>query len=114
MKSVSSDLVITLYTKENAPKLCQMLYVVLELAKAEQFRKLRIASMQSVMAIARVSSDDDFYDLVLRNQIAEIFVFFLPGVASQLKNIALEDEKIGHQIPTVYLITILPKKGKLQ
>jgi hypothetical protein len=55
------------------------------------------------MAIARVLDDNDFSDLVTRNRIAEVFLFFLPGVATQLKSVALIDEKFGHKIPAVAL-----------
>ena len=40
-KCLKSSLIAELYVKENAPKLCQMIYVVLEVAKNEQFRALR-------------------------------------------------------------------------
>lgn len=53
------------------------------------------------MSIAHVLNDQDFNDLVLRNQIADVFLFFLPGLASQLKFVALVDEKYGHKIPCV-------------
>lgn len=41
MKCVSSDLVFSLYTRENAPRFCQMLYTALEVAKTEQLKSLR-------------------------------------------------------------------------
>ncbi|CAG9825114.1 unnamed protein product [Phaedon cochleariae] len=102
-KSVSSDLLFDLYTKGNAPKLCQMLYVSIEIAKNEQLRSLRIAAIECIMSLARVLSDDDYQDLILRKQVSEVFLFFLPGVASGLKQIALEDEKVGHKIPVIAL-----------
>ncbi|XP_063909733.1 TELO2-interacting protein 1 homolog isoform X2 [Zophobas morio] len=102
-KCLKSSLIAELYVKENAPKLCQMIYVVLEVAKNEQFRALRIAAINCIMAIAHVLDDHDFSDLVMRDQIAEVFLFFLPGVASQLKSIALIDEKYGHKVPSVAL-----------
>lgn len=40
-KSISWDIVIEIYKKENTPKLCQALYVALELAKHEKLRILR-------------------------------------------------------------------------
>lgn len=40
-KSLSSDLILEIYTKENAPKLCQMIYVAIEVAKTERMRVLR-------------------------------------------------------------------------
>lgn len=40
-KSLSSDLIFEVYSKENAPKLCQMVYVAIEIAKTEKMRQLR-------------------------------------------------------------------------
>ncbi|RZB40886.1 TELO2-interacting protein 1 -like, partial [Asbolus verrucosus] len=102
-KCLDSSVVESLYVKENAPKLCQMIYVLLDLAKMEQFKTLRISAINCIMALARVLDDNDFSDLVTRNQVAEVFLFFLPGVASQLKSVALIDEKFGHKIPSVAL-----------
>lgn len=56
------------------------------------------------MCLARIFRDEDFKDIVIRKQVAEVFLFFLPGVASGLKQIALEDEKVGHKIPMVIII----------
>lgn len=53
------------------------------------------------MAMARVLNDEDFSDVVLRKQISQVFLFFLPGLASGFKQIATEDEKIGHKVPRV-------------
>lgn len=102
-KSVSSELIFELYTKANAPKLCQMLYASIEIAKNEQLKNLRIAAIECIMCLARIFRDEDFKDIVIRKQVAEVFLFFLPGVASGLKQIALEDEKVGHKIPMVAL-----------
>ncbi|XP_008201481.1 TELO2-interacting protein 1 homolog [Tribolium castaneum] len=102
-QNLSSSIIEELYVKQNAPKLCQMIYVMLEMAKNEQFKTLRIASINCIMAIAHVLDDEDFDDIVIRNQIAEVFLFFLPGVATQLKSVALIDEKFGHKIPSVAL-----------
>lgn len=57
--------------------------------------------MECIMAIAQVLEEKDFQDVELRNQVAEVFLFFLPGIASGLARIALEDEKVGHKIPMV-------------
>nr|XP_023014503.1 TELO2-interacting protein 1 homolog [Leptinotarsa decemlineata]XP_023014504.1 TELO2-interacting protein 1 homolog [Leptinotarsa decemlineata]XP_023014505.1 TELO2-interacting protein 1 homolog [Leptinotarsa decemlineata]XP_023014506.1 TELO2-interacting protein 1 homolog [Leptinotarsa decemlineata] len=102
-RSVSTDIIFELYSKTNAPKLCQMLYVSIEVAKTEKLKSLRIAAMECIMSLARVLDNDDFNDVVLRKQVAEVFLFFLPGVASGLKHVALEDEKVGHKIPMVAL-----------
>lgn len=53
------------------------------------------------MALARVLDESEFGDVVVRKNVAQVFLFFLPGLASGLKQIALEDEKVGHKIPQV-------------
>lgn len=40
-RSLDSELLIGIYSKENAPKLCQMVYVGIEVAKLEKMRALR-------------------------------------------------------------------------
>lgn len=40
-KSLSWDIIMDIYNKDNTPKLCQALYVVLEIAKYEKLRTLR-------------------------------------------------------------------------
>lgn len=110
--SVSSDLVFDLYTKENAPKFCQMLYVALEIAKQEQLRSLRVKSIECILSIAKVLDDEDFNDVVVRNQVAEVFLYFIPGIASGLKSIATEDEKVGHKVPVVSKSHLLKTSNK--
>lgn len=61
----------------------------------------RASAMECIMAIAQVLKDKDFADVELRNQVAEVFLFFLPGIASGLTRIAVEDEKVGHKVPMV-------------
>lgn len=53
------------------------------------------------MSLARVLDDSEFGDIVIRKNVSQVFLFFLPGLASGLKQIALEDEKVGHKIPQV-------------
>ncbi|XP_028154357.2 TELO2-interacting protein 1 homolog [Diabrotica virgifera virgifera] len=104
-RSVSTDLLPELYNKVNAPKLCQMIYVALELAKFEKLRSLRIAAMECIMCIAQVFDDENFHDIVLRRQLAEVFMFFLPGIASGILKILLEDSKVGSKVQAVALKT---------
>lgn len=53
------------------------------------------------MAIMRVSKEEDLCDSVIRNQVAEVLMHFLPGIASGLKDVLREDEKIGHRVTMV-------------
>lgn len=40
-KSITHSVAEELYIKENAPKLCQMLYVLIEIAKVEKYKTLK-------------------------------------------------------------------------
>lgn len=63
------------------------------------------------MCLAQVHDDDFFDDLEVRCSVANVFMVFLPGLASGLRNIALEDEKSGHKIIAVCIlsfVSILP------
>lgn len=57
--------------------------------------------MECIMSLARVLDDNEFEDIVVRKQVSQVFLFFLPGLASGFKQIASEDEKVGHKIPQV-------------
>lgn len=54
--------------------------------------------MECIMTIARIDTDLHTSDTVLYNQIADAFMFFLPGLSSGLSKICMEDEKIGHKV----------------
>lgn len=124
-KSLASDLILTVYSKENAPKLCQMIYVAMEIAKNEKMRSLRynwrylwklfcefytyvfrVAAMECIMSLGRVLDDGELDDVVVGKSIAQVFLYFLPGLASGLKQIALEDEKVGHYVTQVNVFYI--------
>lgn len=53
------------------------------------------------MSLARVLDNNDFGDIEIRKHVGEVFLFFLPGLATTLKQVALEDEKVGYKIPQV-------------
>lgn len=63
--------------------------------------------MECIMSLARILDDNEFGDVVVRKHVAQVFLFFLPGLASGFKQIALEDEKVGHKIPQVSSIISL-------
>lgn len=59
--------------------------------------------MKCIMTIARVTEEDDLSDVILYSQIADTFMFLLPGLSGGLCKICLEDEKVGHKIIKVNL-----------
>lgn len=65
-----------------------------------KFAFFRISALELLMYLGQVYNEE-IDDLELRCSVADIFMFFLPGLASGLKIIALEDEKSGHKIVVV-------------
>lgn len=65
--------------------------------------------MECIMALARILNDNEFGDVVVRKHVAQVFLFFLPGLASGFKQIALEEERVGHKIPQVIIIISFSK-----
>lgn len=96
MNSTTTNLTTKLMAKENSHKLCRMFFVTLEIAKTEKMRELRIFSIKCLLALHK---DKEMDDIIIRSHVALAFFFFLPGVAQSLKQIALCDEKYGHQLP---------------
>lgn len=57
------------------------------------------------MTMSYVHDEADFTDVVLRKQVSDCTMFFLPGITSCMRKVALDDEKQGHRITSV--ITLL-------
>lgn len=53
------------------------------------------------MALAKVDDNSNLADTEIRNQVADVFMFFVPGIISGLAKIVTEDEKIGHKVTLV-------------
>ncbi|KAF5286602.1 hypothetical protein FQR65_LT12511 [Abscondita terminalis] len=62
-----------------------------------QFRN-RLASIECIMVLAQVHDDYQTDEIKFREQVADIFMFFAPGVMSNLASIAIGDDKCGHKI----------------
>lgn len=56
------------------------------------------------MSLGRVLNDSEFGDVVVRKSVAQVFLYYLPGLSSGLKQIALEDEKVGHNVTKVSIL----------
>lgn len=72
------------------------------------FLRYRLAAIELLMCLAQVHDGADVNDLEIRCNVADIFMFFLPGIASGLRTIALEDEKSGHKTTVVCNYSIFP------
>lgn len=58
--------------------------------------------METVMILSQVDDENcDTSDKVLQYQVADVLMFFLPGLASALEEIAISNEIQGHLITVV-------------
>lgn len=53
------------------------------------------------MALCQVDNETDRSDIILQDQIAEVIMLFLPGIASGLQEIAMGNEIQGHKLTMV-------------
>lgn len=53
------------------------------------------------MCLARVHDEEDTSDLELQQNISDVFIFFLPGIASGMSKVILEEETCGQKVTAV-------------
>ncbi|KAF5286843.1 hypothetical protein FQA39_LY00376 [Lamprigera yunnana] len=97
-KSLTYNVKTLLYTRENGLCLCQILHVAVEMVKSEKLRSLRLACIDCIMLLAQVQDNEFSNDIAFKKQVADIFMFFAPGVISSLASVAVDDDKCGHKI----------------
>ncbi|KAK4882166.1 hypothetical protein RN001_005485 [Aquatica leii] len=98
LKSITWDVRRTLYNREHGVFLCQILHISIQMAKNEKLRSLKLACIECIMALAQVHHDFSTENIEFRKQVADVFMFFAPGVISGLASIAVDDDKCGHKV----------------
>ncbi|KAF2903943.1 hypothetical protein ILUMI_02227 [Ignelater luminosus] len=98
IRALTWNVIQQLYTREYILRLSPMFYVVMLLAKHEQLRSLRMASIECLMSLVKVDDNSDASDIEIRYQVSDVFIFYLPGILQGLSEIALEDEIHGHNV----------------
>lgn len=62
--------------------------------------------MKFLTSMARVETDEDLIDIEIRYQSSNVFMFFLPGIATGMTEIATSDMKVGSKVISVSKIHI--------
>ncbi|GLV45261.1 Telo2 interacting protein 1 [Carabus blaptoides fortunei] len=73
----------------------------IQIAKNELMRELRLKAIECLMTMSYVHDKADFTDVVFRKQVSDCTMFFLPGITSCMRKVALDDEKQGHRITSL-------------
>ncbi|XP_034936013.1 TELO2-interacting protein 1 homolog [Chelonus insularis] len=98
MLHASSDVIEKFYTRENASKISQSIYLCLSIAKTEKLFSLKISAIEALMTLSYIHENADPSDIVLQNQVADIIMLFLPGIVKGLQEIYLENDIINHKV----------------
>ncbi|XP_043272166.1 TELO2-interacting protein 1 homolog [Venturia canescens] len=98
IKRTSMDIIECLYVRKNAAKLSQGVYTCLSVAKTEKLNSLRLAAIETLMTLFQVHDEVDTNDIVHRAQVASTVMFFLPGIAHGLHQVALGNDLQNHRI----------------
>ncbi|KAG7213128.1 hypothetical protein KM043_002445 [Ampulex compressa] len=87
-----------LYTRQNASKIGQGILLAVTMARKEKSRSVRLAAIEAVMALCQIDDEVDKSDIILQDQVADVIMLFLPGIASGLQEVAMGNEIQGHKV----------------
>ncbi|XP_078041858.1 telo2 interacting protein 1 isoform X2 [Augochlora pura] len=103
IQSCFTEVIESLYVRKNASKLGQGILLSITIGRAEKSNSLRLKAVETVMALCQVDDQSDRSDIILQDQVAEIIMLFLPGIASGLQEIAIGSEIQGHKLTMLAL-----------
>lgn len=70
----------------------------------------RLAAIEALMTLSQVHDEADPSDTVLRSQVADIVMLFLPGIAHGLHQIALGNDLQNHKVTMVIQMHLVLQK----
>ncbi|XP_076226643.1 telo2 interacting protein 1 isoform X2 [Nomia melanderi] len=113
------EVIESLYVRENASKIGQGILLSITIGRTEKSCSLRLKAVETIMALCQVDDETDRSDIILQDQIAEVIMLFLPGIASGLQEIAMGSEIQGHKLTMLALrawgrVISLVMKDKLE
>nr|XP_033325327.1 TELO2-interacting protein 1 homolog isoform X1 [Megalopta genalis] len=119
IQSCFTEVIESLYVRKNASKVGQGILLSITIGRTEKSNSLRLHAVETVMALCQVDDQSDRYDIILQDQVAEIIMLFLPGIASGLLEIVIGSEIQGHRLTMLALrawgrVISLVMKDKLE
>ncbi|KAJ8672797.1 hypothetical protein QAD02_004057 [Eretmocerus hayati] len=101
LKNTTISIIESFYTRQRAALISHGIYLCIKLARTEKSSSLRISAIDAVMALLQVHDEADSQDIVLRSQIADVVMLYLPGVISGLLEVALGSDIQNHKVTAV-------------
>ncbi|KAG5320074.1 TTI1 protein, partial [Acromyrmex heyeri] len=105
----NSDVIESLYTKENILHLGQGIFLCLTIARTEKSYSVKLAGLDAVMALCHIDDEMDKSDIIIQDQVANTVMTFFPGIIGGLQEIAMGDEIQNHKITMVIYIELFLK-----
>lgn len=99
--SASSDVIESIYTRNNSLRLSESFFLSLSIAKSEKYSTLRIAAIETLMTMSHIHDEADATDIVLRSQVAAIVMLYLPGIVRGMLDIAEGSDTQNHKVTLV-------------
>ncbi|XP_063987707.1 TELO2-interacting protein 1 homolog isoform X2 [Diachasmimorpha longicaudata] len=96
--SALSDVIESIYTRDNSLRLSESFFLCVSIAKSEKYSALRIAAIDTLMTLSYVHDEADASDVVLRGQVADVVMLYLPGVVRGMLDIAEGSETQNHKV----------------
>lgn len=93
-----SDVIESLYTKENVLNLGQGIFLCLTISRTEKSYSVRLAGIDAVMALCHIDDKIDKSDIIIHDQVANTIMAFFPGIVSGLQEIAMGSEVQNHKL----------------
>lgn len=85
-----------LTTEKFLPPLGHAIFVILHICEHEANRSLQISSLKVLLCF--VQSQDHSESQESREQLGDIFAFFLPGISMSVANVLTKDSKQGNKV----------------
>ncbi|KYN02179.1 PREDICTED: TELO2-interacting protein 1 homolog [Cyphomyrmex costatus] len=96
-----SDVIESLYTKENILQLGQGIFLCLTIARTEKSYSVKLAGLDAVMALCHIDDEMDKSDIIIQDQVANTVMAFFPGIVGGLQEIAMGSEIQNHKITMI-------------
>ncbi|XP_008557642.1 TELO2-interacting protein 1 homolog [Microplitis demolitor] len=96
--NASMDVIEEFYTRDNAAKISQSVHTCLSIARNEKSSLLRVAALEALISLSYVHDGVDPAEVVLRNDVANIIMLFLPGIVKGLQEIYQGSDIQNHQV----------------
>ncbi|KAL7301651.1 hypothetical protein TKK_0005657 [Trichogramma kaykai] len=97
-KNSSVHLIEKFYTRQHAALLSHGIYQCVKLSRLEKSANLRIEAIQTLTYLLQIHDEFDSNDVVLKNNVSNVIMLYLPGVVSGLLEVSIGSDIQNHKV----------------